>query len=80
MIVAMINFIAFMIISVKIGGDAISGKAEQGHYYLSEHGRETEVSYPVYLYSYIHTISVLITHPLALLAGFFLSKAKKTEK
>ncbi len=77
LIVASINFIAFMIITVKIGGDAISGRAEQGHYYVSEHGRQTEVSYPVYLFSYIHTISVMITHPLGLLAIFFLSRIKK---
>jgi hypothetical protein len=67
--IAIINSTAFWIIAVSIGGDAISGKAEGGRYYLSSHGKLTEVSSPVWHYSRVHTISVWITVPLAIFGG-----------
>ena len=71
---------AFWFAAVALGGDAVSGKAEAGHYYLSNHGRLTEVSGQVFTYSRVHTYSVFITHPLALLAGFIGYRIKKNHE
>jgi len=65
---AIINFAVFMIIAVIIGGDALSGKEEGGRYYVSNHGKLTEVSRPVFMYSFYHTCSIFITHPLGIIA------------
>jgi hypothetical protein len=67
--VALINFTAFWVIAVAIGGDAVSGKVESGRHYLSSHGKLTEVSRAVYVYSYTHTVSVWVTHPAVLIAA-----------
>jgi hypothetical protein len=64
--IALINFLLFGFISLIIGSSA---EAESGHYYLFNHGKLTEVNYFVFIYSRIHGYSLLITHPLAMLAG-----------
>jgi len=70
---AWLNFMIFAIVAVSIGGDAISGKAINGHYFLSNHGRLTEVSSSVWQYSRIHTIIVWITHPIGIFGGVALT-------
>jgi hypothetical protein len=67
--IAIINFALFLAIAQKIGGDAINGKVQNGRYYVSEHGKLTEVSHGVWIYSQAHAISVFITHPIGLLGG-----------
>jgi hypothetical protein len=67
--VGIANFLVFWVVAGMIGGDALSGKVEGGRYYLSSHGRLTEVSAELYTYSLWHTRSIFITHPLAILAG-----------
>ena len=67
--IAIINFLLFFVIALLIGGDAVNGKAEGGHYYLANHGLLTEVSYLVFMYSKLHVYSLFITHPLGMLAG-----------
>ena len=69
----MLNFLAFAIVATCLGGDAVNGRSENGHYYFASHGTTTEVSEAVYNYSRIHVYSVWITHPLAMAAGWFLS-------
>jgi len=64
-----LNFIAFWLIAVTIGGDAINGQMTDGRFYLYSHGVLTEVSEPVFRYSYVHAISVWITLPAAVLAA-----------
>lgn len=67
--IAILNFLLFFVIAWLIGGDAVNGKAEGGHYYLANHGQLTEVSYFVYMYSKLHVYSVFITLPLVVLAS-----------
>jgi|GEM_PF-2600343 hypothetical protein len=66
---AIANFTVFWVVGASIGGDAISGKVQGGHYYVSSHGRLTEVSPRIWHYSRIHAVSVWITHPLGILGG-----------
>lgn len=67
--VAILNFLLFFLISLFIGGDAFTGKIEDGHYYVGNHGHYTEVSYFVFACSKLHASSVCITHPLAMVAS-----------
>jgi hypothetical protein len=67
--IAFFNFAVFWIVAVCIGGDAISGKVENGRYYVANHGRYTEVSREVWTYSKFHSSSVWITHPIGILGG-----------
>jgi hypothetical protein len=71
--IGILNFLTFGITAALLGGDAINGRSENGHYYFSSHGKATEVSEAVYIYSRIHVYNVFITHPLAMVAGLILS-------
>jgi hypothetical protein len=71
-VVGFLNFAVFWITAVALGGDAYAGGHQGSHYFLSSHGRLTEVSEAVWQYSRIHSASVWVTHPLALLCGFLL--------
>jgi hypothetical protein len=65
---ALLNFAVFWVVAVRLGGDAVNGRMQDGHFYLASHGKYTEVSGRVFMYSRLHTYSVWVTHPLALLA------------
>jgi hypothetical protein len=53
-ILAMINFIVFVVGSVYLGGDALNGYVQAGHYFVCAHGHCTEVSIATWHYSYWH--------------------------
>lgn len=78
-LIAFINFVAFFIVADHIGGDAVSGKIEAGHYYVASHGHYTEVSRALYIYSYIHTVSVFVTYPLFFICGYILDRKKRRD-
>ena len=59
-IFALLNFVAFAVISELIGGDAFSGQVSHGHYYLGHKGHLNEVSRSVYLYSMVHAVSAML--------------------
>ncbi len=67
--IGVVNFLLFLLISVFIGGDAINGKVDNGHYYLANHGRLTEVSVLLFGYSQLHFCSLFVTLPLLALAS-----------
>ncbi len=54
-----VNLVAFCCASYYLGGDALNGRAQGGRFYLEIHGRSTEVSQDVYLYSKWHALSVI---------------------
>jgi hypothetical protein len=58
--VAVVNFVLFCAISLCIGGSAGSGKVENGRYFLSSHGRLTEVSHGVWMYSRYHELTMIV--------------------
>jgi hypothetical protein len=62
------NCTIFFMISAAIGGDAVAGKVEAGTYYVSSHGRLTEVSREVWEYSYAHAHITWATSTVATLA------------
>jgi|SRR5580658_4198589 hypothetical protein len=67
--IAGLNFIVFVIAAICIGGDALNGRTEGGHYFVANHGKLTEVSRAVWIYSRIHACSVMVTHPLGIFFG-----------
>lgn len=72
-----LNFFAFVIFSMWIGGDALSGKVVEGHFFIGEHGKLTEVSEAVFTYSLWHSRSLFITHPLAVVIWYFANAERK---
>ena len=72
----MVNFFIFVSIALGLGGDAINGKIENGHYFLRSHGHFTEVTSGIFIYSKWHTYSLFVTHPLAMLFGYLYHKKK----
>jgi hypothetical protein len=56
--------VVFVLVAAAIGGDAINGHEKQGRYFLQAHGRATEVSRSVFIYSKWHALSVMVGTPL----------------
>ena len=79
-VVAVLNFVAFMIGAAKLGGDAVNGKMEDGRYYVADHGKLTEVSCAAFTYSRIHCYTLFVTHPLALLFGWMYYRQMREHK
>jgi len=81
--VGILNFVVFVFVASHLGGDAVNGKVEDGHYYLfgvrteSGHKVYTEVSESVFTYSKLHVYSLLASWPLVMAAGFARSRYKK---
>lgn len=74
--IGMLNFLVFTVLYAAIGGDAQNGDRRtvqlddggrrsayfvRGHHISSLTGREREVSRALWIYSYVHSISVLLT-------------------
>jgi len=68
-IIAIINFFSFILFTLSLGGDALNGFQENGKYYVSTHGRNTEVSEVIWKMNRIHAISMIFTHLLAIICG-----------
>lgn len=55
-----LNFAAFLVLDIILGGDALSGKVEGGKYYLGNHGAYHQVSHNIIIYSACHAYSGLL--------------------
>jgi len=75
-----LNFVVFWIVAASIGGDAVNGKAVDGHFYLANHGKLTEVTKSVFTYSLWHVRSLFVTHPLAMLTGYLAKMGRHQTK
>jgi hypothetical protein len=67
-VVAVVNFISYSVVGAMIGGEALNGKSDGGHYFLFDHGKLTEVSHAVFIYSWIHGASMFVTQVVGALA------------
>jgi hypothetical protein len=79
-VVWIINFFAFFIMALVIGGDAMNGKVENGHYLVASHGRLTEVSPDIFTYSLWHARIVFVTLPLAMIAGAWVGLLRRRQR
>jgi hypothetical protein len=68
-LIGLIDFGAFCIHSTLLGGSASDDNLDGNHYFVSEHGRRTEVSKSAYDRIKLHERTVWISFPIALVAG-----------
>jgi len=59
-----VNMVVFFAFSTWIGGDATAGRVTDGRFFVSSHGRLTEVTETVFNVSLWHTRSVWLTTAL----------------
>jgi len=59
-VLVFVNFFVFVCFSIALGGDALNGYINGGHYFVCAHGGCVEVSRSVWTYSYWHAISAFI--------------------
>ena len=78
--IAILNFFSFVLIAGLLGGDALNGQGQAGHYFLGNHGKLTEVTRSIFVYSMIHARSLFVTHPLGIIAGLVLWFARKNKE
>ena len=76
-VLALANFLVFVLVSIHLGGDAVSGKVSDGHFFLGSHSHYTEVSRGVFIYSKWHTYSVFVTFPMAFIAAYLSSRSHR---
>jgi hypothetical protein len=76
-IVWAIDLLLFFIITAYLGGDALNGKAVDGHYFLPNHGRLKEVSHSVFVYSAIHTAIFIVLGVLAIPLAIIANRQRK---
>jgi hypothetical protein len=69
------NFIAFVFVSLLLGGDALNGSEVNGRYFVAVHGYHREVTRSVFLCSWWHGISVIVTSIAALVGGIGIVRA-----
>src|SRR5260370_37491514 len=78
-----LNFLIFVAIATYLGGDAVNGKVEEGHYYLYALRIDlwrkvyTDVSERVVSYTTPHVYSIFVTCPLVLASGLALNRIRK---
>ena len=75
----LLNFAAFIVITLYLGGDAVNGQIVSGHYYVGNHGIYTEVSFGVFLYSKIHAYFTIITFTLMMALMLLIALKGKKE-
>jgi hypothetical protein len=68
--IAFANFFLFMITSIVIGGDALSGFVKDGEYFVSDHGEYAQVDIFTWYLSRTLGLGALVFIPLALTLKF----------
>lgn len=87
--IGMLNFLAYTILYAAMGGDAHNGERRvvssaegekrdayfvRGHFLRTVEGREREVSRGIWIYSYLHSISVLATSAAMIISMLVLAR------
>ena len=70
-------FISFFVVSLSIGGDALNGYVANGHYFLGNRHRFTEVGPTVFAYSRWHAMIMMWSLPVAALLAVAFSAMVK---
>ena len=79
LILGIVNFLSFVLVSLAIGGSASSGRIIDGRYYVAVSTHYTEVSRGVWWYSETHAISNFVTFPL-MVVGSVVAGRERTAK
>ena len=59
MLACVLNFMSFMVSSVILRGNALSGREENGHYYFNRPSRQREVSRELWTFNWWHGVTAL---------------------
>jgi len=84
--IGLLNMGVFLAIALRLGGDALNGKALNGHYYVygyqpkTGHKGYTEVSEAAFRCSKWLGYSALFTWGLMMVAGVILGRAEKSKR
>lgn len=65
--IAVANLVLFLIMSIFVGGDALSGYSKEGEYFVSDHGKYTQVDIFTWYLSRTLGLGALMFIPLATL-------------
>jgi hypothetical protein len=81
-VVAMLNFVAFILLGQLIGGYPTHGGEADGKYFLARtyQGSKTWVSESTYRYSRWHERSLLVTHPLGIVSVAFAYRKRRRNR
>ena len=71
-IIGFANFFSLINEEEHLGGNASNGYSKDGHFYVTSHGKLKEVSEADWNHNKKHSVSVMITHPLAILSMGYL--------
>lgn len=87
--VGALNLIAYTLIYAALGGDAFNGRRQlitddtgarravyviRGHHLRTPRGEETQVSRTVWIYSYVHSITLLVTSGAMIISMLVLAR------
>jgi hypothetical protein len=77
--VVMINLICWFVGGFCLGGDALSGYADDGSLFVGSHGTYLEVSHAAWIYSKIRKVlTFFINIPIAAAFGFWAMRCATT--
>jgi hypothetical protein len=68
--ILILNMLSCFVGTFILGGDALYGYIEDGHYFVTYKGEIAEVTSPQWIYSYIH-VRLMITNFLVFIAFVF---------
>lgn len=68
--IAFANFLLFMILSLEIGGDALTGFIKDGEYFVSDHGKHTQVAAFIWYLNRALGLGAFVFIPLAIILQF----------
>lgn len=74
-----VNFYLFIILTMYLGGTAISGFIENGTYYVAFGNYHTEVSKTLWHINYIQNILAFYLSPLPIISAFFSEKENRSK-
>jgi hypothetical protein len=74
------NLVGWVAGGACLGGDAVSGYADDGKFYVGAHGKYTEVNQGVWVYSWVHTdLTFLASIPIAAAFGYWATRGSPRE-
>jgi hypothetical protein len=68
------NLVGWVVGMLCLGGDAVSGYAADGKYYVGSHGTYAEVSEAAWIYSMVHTVLLAVSVPITAVCGYWATR------
>ena len=75
-VVALLFFYEFLNHASKLGGDALAGRVEDGHYYVGSSRGYTEVTFTEYRTNKLLAVAVIIIWPVTILSLIYVERER----